>query len=275
MLAPVLTESRDEKLRQAVQQVMIDRLGDGSPLAQAAAIDALEPLGPTIAPHIRPLLQAPYRLARVKAAWTLRQEIELTSPAGLELANLLRYSLDQPTGAFRWANFLNETGKPQEALAWYAKVVEWDPHSAPFHHEYAVALSKLGRLDEALAQMAEALRIAPNEAIFSHSLGLIYGEMNRLPEARDALQRAVQLAPAQSRFWYNLGLAETHLGNADAALAALEKAEELDPTISDYPYARATIYLGLNRREQARAALQQVLRINPQHEQAQRLARDL
>lgn len=275
MLTPFLFEATDAQLRQQVQQVMIDRLGDGSPQVQAAAIDALEPLGPTVARYIEPLLHAPYRLARVKAAWALRHEIDLKSPVGQELSHLLAYSLDQPTGAFRWANLLNEIGKPAEAVDWYAKAVDWDPHSPPFRHEYAVALSKLGRLDEAVVQMAEGARLAPNDALYAHSLGLLYGEMNRLEKARAALQRAVELAPEQSRFWYNLGLAESHLGNADAALQAIERAEDLDPQIADYPYARATIYLGLNQPERARTAARRVLRIDPDHTQAQRLVEGL
>ncbi len=272
MLTPAVYEPRDPDLRQAVRQVMIDRLGDPSPLVQSAAIDALEPLGPAVSDHIRPLLHAPYRLARVKAAWALRHEIDLQSPVGRELSDLLVYSLDQPTGAFRWANFLNETGKPGQALSWYKKAVEWDPHSAPFRHGYAVALSRLGRLDEALAQMLEGVRLAPQDGLFAHSLGLVYGEMGRLPEAREALARAVALVPDQSRWWYNLGLAENQLGNFDAAVAALEKAEELEPSVADYPYALATIYLEQNRREQARAALGRVLQIDPNHAEARRLA---
>jgi len=275
MMAPALLESPDAGVRQEVRQVMIDRLSDRSPLAQSAAIDALEPLGLAVAEYIRPVLQAPYRLARIKAAWALRREIDLTSPAGQELSALLSYSLDQPTGAFRWANYLNETGKPAEALTWYAKAVEWDPYSAPFRHEYAVALSKLGRLNEALAQMLEGARLAPEDGLYAHSLGLIYAELHRLGEARDALQRAVTLQPQQSRFWYNLGLAESQLGNAQAALRALEKAEQLDPTVAEYPYARATIYLGLDQRDQAKAAVRQVLRINPNHPQALRLLEEL
>lgn len=275
MLAPVLTQARDANLRQTVQQVMVDRLGDSSPLAQAAAVDALEPVISAVADKVRPLLTAPFRLARVKAAWVLRHEVDLNSPVGQELSALLRYSLDQPTGAFRWANYLNEQGRPQEALSWYAKAVEWDPHSAPFRHEYAVALSKLQRLDDALAQMREGLRLAPNDALYSHSMGLLFGELGQLPEARDALQRAVTLAPNQSRFWYNLGLAESQLGHTDAALSALAKAEELDPGISDYPYAQATVYLGLNQRENAKSAIQRVLRIDPQHRAARQLSEQL
>ena len=66
-----------------------------------------------------PLLQAPFRLVRVKAAWSLRHRLDLNSPAGQELSTMLAYSLDQPTGAFRWANYLNETNRAAEALTWY------------------------------------------------------------------------------------------------------------------------------------------------------------
>ncbi|MBI4578992.1 MAG: tetratricopeptide repeat protein, partial [Planctomycetes bacterium] len=191
MLAPLVVESPDADLRQTVRQAMLDRLGDSSPLVQAAAIDALDPLGDAVADNLKPALQAPYRLVRAKAAWALRRQIDLQSPAGQELSALLTYNLDQPTGAFRWANFLTETGRPDQALAWYAKAVAWDGGSAPFRHSYAVALSQLHRLDEALEQLAAAARVAPNDALYPYSMGLILAEMNRLPEARDALKKAV------------------------------------------------------------------------------------
>ncbi len=132
MLAPVLASRGSAGLRDAVQQVMIDRLADGSPLVQATAVDALEPMAATLADKIRPLLQAPFRIARVRAAWALRDEIDLRSPVGQELSTMLRGGLDQPTGAFRWANYLNGQNRPQEALAWYAKRWTGIPHSAPF-----------------------------------------------------------------------------------------------------------------------------------------------
>lgn len=271
MLAPALVESSDPAMRDAVRQAMLDRLDDSSPLAQSAAIEGLEVLGPQVADRIRPILQAPYRLARIKAAWALRHEIDLTSPVGQELSTLLASHLDQPTGAFRWANYLTETGRPEQALQWYAKAVAWDAGSAPFRHSYAVALSHLGRLDEALEQLREAAHVAPNDGLYPYSMGLTLAELGRLPEARDSLRQAVDLVPGQPRFWYNLGLAENQLGETDAAITAIEKAEQLDPTNPDYPYTRATIYLRLTRPDEARAAARRALQIDPAHEPSRRL----
>jgi tetratricopeptide (TPR) repeat protein len=275
MLAPALLDAPDAGTRQAVRDAMLDRLRDGSPAAQAAAIEALEPLGDDVTEQIRPCLQAPYRIVRVKAAWALRRGLDLTSPVGQELSALLTYNLDQPTGAFRWANYLTETGKPDQALAWYAKAVAWDGGSAPFRHSYAVALSQVGRLEDALTQLQAAARVAPNDALYPYSMGLTLAELGRLPEAREALARAVQIDPRQARFWYNLALAESHGGNASGALAAIEKAEKLDPDIADYPYIRATIHLQMNERDQARTAAQQALRIDPKHTAALQLMNGL
>ncbi len=275
MLAPALHESPDPQVRQTVQQTMLDRLKDSAPIVQSAAIEGLEPLGESVAEQIKPALSAPYRVVRVKAAWALRQGLDLTSPAGQELSAMLTYSLDQPTGAFRWANYLTETGQPEQALSWFAKAVAWDPGSAPFRHSYAVALSQTHRLDEALQQLDAAARTAPRDAIYPYSRGLILAELGRGAEARDALKLAVELDPRPARFWYNLGLAEYQLGDAGAALAAIEKAEQLEPSAADYPYTRATIYLGMNNREQARAAAQQALRIDARHAATLRLMNEL
>ncbi len=272
-LRDAVHETRDPALRDRVRQALVERLADPSPLVQSAAVEALEPLAPTLVEALLPLAGSHARLVRIKAAWALRDRLPPDSPAVRELVACLGYTCDQPAGAFRRAGLLRTWGRLSEALDWFRRSVEWDPGSAPFRHGYAVALSGAGRLEEALAQLVKASELEPGQAVHPYSMGLLYAEMGRLPEATQALRAAVARDPGQGRYWYNLALAEARLGRLDECLEAFARAEELEPQAPDYPYARATILLQAGQPDRARAALEETLRIDPDHREARNLIR--
>lgn len=283
---------QDPALQPSVTAALLHVLEDESPLAQAAAIETLElildpagqrPESQAIADRIQNLLASPSRLVRVKAAWALRHRQPWQSPlaspearkAHADLTEMLTLNQDQPLGAFRWAQYLVDTGKPQESIPWYEKAIRWDPGAPAFRHAYAMTLDALGRPKEALVQAARAAELEPSQPAHLYALGLLYAELDQLPESRNALRAAVDREPRQARYWYNLGLAEWKLRNVDAGTQALLKAEELDPTHPEYPYARATLLVQVGQLEQAREAARRALQIDPQHAPAQALLSEL
>ncbi len=271
MLAPSVPAVRDPSAHSALVDALTRLLDDPSPVPQAAAIEALDPLASLVADRLRPKLDSPFRLVRAKAAWLFRQGLDLESLAGRDLMAYLEHNQDQPLGAFQWANLLADRGQPAQALPWYEKAIRWDPGPAMFNHAYAISLHNAGRSQEAVEQLKNAAAAEPTQAAHPYSLALLYAELGRLDQARDALRQAVQRDPTQSRYWYNLALAESRLADPQAAIAHLLKAEELEPDAADYPYARATILYQLGRREEARNALQRTLEIDPGHPQARAL----
>lgn len=279
MLIPVLDRNPGRSFTDALTRALEPLLNDASPLAQVAAINTLAPLAAhpseSLTAKLIEKLQSPHRLVRIKAAWVLRQSLDMESPAGRELAAFLRYNQDQPLGAFQWGNFYSDTDRRQAALPWYEKSMRWDPGAALFGQAYAVALVRLGRPSDAVAPLLRARELAPQESLYPYSLGLVYAELGRAAEARDALRAAVSLDSSQGRYWYNLALAELKLNNTDACVEGLAKAEQLEPEVADYPYTRATVYYRLRQYDQARAAAQQALRIDPNHPLALTLLRAL
>ncbi len=263
---------------------LLDVLKDEAPIAQAGALEALDAfvtagLPDALAGYVRrqvtPKLGSDSRVVRIKAAWLLRRDLPENSPARADLVASLTYNEDQPLGAFRWAQFLCDSGRGNAAVPWFEKAVKWDPNSAAFRHAFATALDALGRPEDALQQAVKAAELEPNQGMHRYALGLLYGELGRLPEARDALRAAVEKDPGQARYWYNLGSVEAKLGSFDPALTALERAEELDPATADYPFARAQILLAAGRVDQARAAVEKLLRAQPGNETARQLLMQL
>jgi hypothetical protein len=77
---------------------------------------------------------------------------------------------------------------PQTALLHYQKAVSWDPYSAPFRQQLAVALSVLNRPREAVETLREACRLNPNDSKSRYQLGLACNEAGDLDSARKELK---------------------------------------------------------------------------------------
>jgi tetratricopeptide (TPR) repeat protein len=264
-LAAVLNGRVSAEMQQTVLAEFVSRLKDESPLVQAAVMDAFEPLGEQALPILAPMASSPHRLVRIKAAWALRRQIDLSSSVGRELTAYLECRYDQPVGAYQQGRLYVDRGRPNEALPWFERALKWDSRLVPARHEYATVLQELGRSFDAVTVLHQGTKIEPTNAYYPYWLGLLYDEMGQKVAARDSLRAAVARDGSQPRFWYNLSLAELKTGETEKAVEAILRAEQLDPQNPDYPYARATIQMQANKPDQAREALNRCLEINPQY----------
>lgn len=264
-LVAVIEAAQTREQLDPVVEAIIRALSDDSPLVQAVAIEALEPLGRGVVPLIPEKLNSLHRLVRIKAAWVLRDSVDLESQAGRDLMKYLQQNQDQPLGAMQWAMFHESRGALEPALTWYARSLAWDSRLVPARHRYGTLLNEVGRTDDAIELFLEGASIEPENALYPYWLGLLYSELGKMEAARDALAEAVARDDQQARFWYNLALAEYRLNRAEAAFEALGRAEKLDPGQPHYPYTRATILLQLEQRDKARQALERALDIDPNH----------
>jgi tetratricopeptide (TPR) repeat protein len=245
------------------------------PLVRDQALRALEPssvLGQTNAVvAARALLNDPSRAVRVRAAWSLRSELNTATPAGIDLLRFINFSSDQPGGLVQRSVFLRARGQDRLAAEDLRRAVTWDPNSAPIRHELAVVLSVLNQPQVAIEQLLHACQLDPKQAEYRFKLGLAYNEAGQLDKTMEALQDALRLDPAHARAWYNLGLAYNESGQADRALEALARAEALSPRDPMIPYARATILAKDGRLVEARQAAGRALEIEPNHQQARQV----
>lgn len=270
-LTATLPLLQTQEMSARVHEQIAKLVNDPLPMVQAAAIEALEACGAPWPRLAHNALISPSRLVRLKAASALRNELEPGHRALQDLERYLRLHVDQPVGAFQYANYLAERGQPSEALPWFEKAIAWDAASAPYRHGLAIALHSLNRSNEAVEQLKKAAAIAPEDAAYPYALALLYGELKQIGQAADALRDAVDRDPGMARAWYNLGLAEAELNRLPAAVEALRRAEQIEPQTADYPFARATLHQRMGQRREFIEALQRTLAIEPQHEQAQSL----
>jgi len=260
----------------AVSTTLLRATQDEDPLVRTKAVSMVAPLlstpsGTAVRRVLEPLLKDPLRAVRVRAAWALRDNLDLGSLAASELLHSLVLNADQPGGRMQLGAWALSRGSPEEALSHYQRAAGWDPNSAPIRHDYAVVLSQLGRAGEAVAQLQAACRLMPAEAEFQYKLGLALHETGDLQGTISALRTAVQLSPNHARAAYNLGLALNRLNRVGEALEALQRAESADPTDARIPYAMATILANDGRIHDARAAVERSLELAPTWEEALRL----
>jgi predicted CXXCH cytochrome family protein len=249
-------------------------LEDPSPHVRGAAARITEG-APALQPLVAPLLEDPSRLARVEAAWVLREGIDLSRRAARDLVLVLDESSDQPGGALRRAGFHLARGDPGRAEAWIERAIAWSPGIAAYHHQLAVARREAGRLAAALEAIEEARRLEPREAQWPFVHGQLAAEAGDIEGAALAMAKACELDPRLARAWYNLGLACARLGRSEEALEALRRAEAEDPLSAEFPYARATVHLERGETAEAREAARRALALAPDYPDALQILRAL
>jgi len=262
-----------------VQEAVTAQTKHASPLVRTAAAQALghalEAGQTQLRPALDSMLQDPARAVRHAAAWALRAQLDLKSPAGRDLTHYLQHNADQPTGQMQLGQFHWSRGDLAKARQHMETAVRWDPNSPPFHHDLAILHSTAGDTNAAIQSLLAASRLDPNEAQYHYELGLAWSEASQPEAAIHSLREAVRCQPGFSRAWYNLGLALNARGEREEALKALTQGEAANPGDASIPHAAATIFAQAGRRAEAIAAAQRALKAQPGHPEAGQLLMSL
>lgn len=129
--------------------------------------------------------------------------------------------------------------------------------------EEAEHARETGRVDDAIAKYARVIEVAPALASAYVNLGAIYFQQGKTEDAYRTFARGVEKAPADRTLLSNAAAAAQQLGKRDEALKFVDRA--LDTNKRDAPlYAlRSTILRSLQRNDEALAAQQQAVQLSP------------
>ena len=170
----------------------------------------------------------------------------------------------------KFAKFLEEHGRPDEALAEYGKASSADPEFAEAHFKLATALSRQGRTSEAIEQYEQTLRLNPDYPYAENELGFLFSRMGRVDEAIIHYQRAAASQPDSADVHYNLGNAFFRKGRVDEAIAQFKLSVQLNP-LSATNYNNLAV--ALSRKglvDEAISQFQSALKIQPSYIQAEK-----
>jgi tetratricopeptide (TPR) repeat protein len=210
--------------------------------------------------------------------------------------------MNERQNLFNHALQLHQSGRLQEALDLYNKVLPWQPNNARLldlvgtanlqngqmergieliqrsltlnprnplaHINIGVAQQKLERLDEALASYDKALALNPDYADAYYNRGRALQELKRLDEALASYDKALAINPGHASAYNNQGVALRELRRLDDALASYDKALAINPDYADAYFNRGVAMQELKRLDEALASYDKALAINPGHADA-------
>ena len=158
-----------------------------------------------------------------------------------------------PTSSYArilYANYLTETGRPEESIAIGRKTLQVDPLSPAAYNELAWALQTAGHYDEALEQYRKGLELDPNFLQSNALLTAFYIERGDIHKAASFAQKLehARFSPMQ-RAWQ--GYFYAALGRRSKALSVLKELRRRARNEYVPPMALANVYLGLGDNERA------------------------
>jgi Flp pilus assembly protein TadD len=116
-----------------------------------------------------------------------------------QLVTMFKEALDKnpndTTLITRYANFLFDLGRFNEAVEWFGKVVAMQPDNVDVRTDLATALFNAGQKDKALAEYQAILQKDPKHIATLHNLAIVYLGERDLTSADGVIKRIEGIDP--------------------------------------------------------------------------------
>jgi Flp pilus assembly protein TadD len=139
-------------------------------------------------------------------------------------------------------NALAVSGKPDEAVAHYTRVLQLQPDNAEAHRKLGTTLAFQGKTDEAITQLRAALQSDPADASAHFQLGSLLGQRGQTPEAISHYQQSLKLRPDAPEVLNNLAWIQAT--SADPALRDGPEAVREALKACDLTHDQQPLFLG-------------------------------
>ncbi len=207
----------NEKLAQARQLILADRLGEAM-----ALLDALIAEDPKVADA--------YMLRGIAR---MRDSLVYAAVKDLNTATQLKPSAD---AYFNLGNALHQAGHYDRAMTAYRAALELKPEDPEVLTNMGAALVAAGRVDEGYPILERALALRPNDPRTHTNMGIYHDRKGAYSAAERAYRKALEIDPNHYPAAYNLARTYQSMGNQNAALDAFRLYLRLRPDAPDRPY---------------------------------------
>src|SRR5215470_8886039 len=95
----------------------------------------------------------------------------------------------------RYANFLFDLGRYNQAVDWFQKVIALEPDNLDVRTDFGTALWNAGQKDKAMATYQDILKTDPKHMATLHNLAVVYLEERNFAAAEQTLKRMEEIDP--------------------------------------------------------------------------------
>ena len=166
---------------------------------------------------------------------------------------------------FKRAVTLHGQGRPTQAAALYAEILQAQPDHCDTLHLLGVTETQLGRPLEGLEWIAKSLTLNPGQPAAMANQGNALLMLNRPKDALARYDQALALWPEYHLAVYGRGNALSALGRRHEALRDFERALELAPNFLQAVVGRAGVLRKLGRHGDSLAGYDRAIELSPEH----------
>lgn len=143
--------------------------------------------------------------------------------------------------------------KPEAAVPWYEKAIEVDPGNLLLRHKLASQYQSVGRIDDAIGLWRRLIEDPAFAQADFVPLGLasVYQYAGRFEDAKATLRKAIEVIPRLPNYDILLSQVYKAMGQVDEAVRSCHEALEGDPPSYAF-YLMANLYLRLDDEPLAR-----------------------
>jgi tetratricopeptide (TPR) repeat protein len=169
-------------------------------------------------------------IARSRAARLLMLKGEREAAFQLLDAHAAKERADSLDVEFAKAALLDDTGKPQEAIAVLQLALERYPDHPGLRYQIALVQDKAGLSRESVRSFEALLKERPDDASLQNALGYSLADRNqKLPRAETLIRKALVASPDNPAFLDSLGWVLFRRGDVAGGLPHLERAYRIFP----------------------------------------------
>jgi predicted O-linked N-acetylglucosamine transferase (SPINDLY family) len=183
---------------------------------------------------------------------------------GVRLDSSSAMSVDEFQTAFRAALAAHQSGRNDEAILAYERLLAEQPDYPPLNYFFAMLLRERDLVQRARTLLQRAVQVSPSYADAQVALGNLELDAGRPAQARKAFEAVTAVRDDRADAWSGLGLALEPLGDIDGAIAAFRRALALDTTKATSHLNLAIALQKARRFDESRAAYRAALSIDPQ-----------
>jgi tetratricopeptide (TPR) repeat protein len=154
------------------------------------------------------------------------------------------------------------SGKPEQALAEYRRVVELNPVSVTAPYHIARIYERQGKYSEAEEAYKRVIARMPSFWLGYSGLGELYFNLGKFSEAAQQYQKVIDLMPSNPLGYEGAGAAYEQLGEYEKAIDVFKKGLGANPNAEVWSNLGAA-YMFVGDNNKAAEAMQNAVELNP------------